>query len=201
MANKKISELTSANLPLAGTEEIAIVQGGETKKVAISEVGGGGSSPCVWAYNEIFSDEIVGTTLETYVRTIEIPKDFLNKGALDLEIKGERYTTFAGSVEMTVYFNTSDTDVGKLLLATVTGSSSASQKNLALRRKIIFNTDTIQTLVTLKASDDVVSTSNNIRNVTSSRVLKDYNFLRIYVQNPDVSVTTKIHGYSVTIYN
>lgn len=43
MANKKISELTSANLPLAGTEEVAIVQGGETKKVAISEVGGGAS--------------------------------------------------------------------------------------------------------------------------------------------------------------
>lgn len=44
MANKKITELTSATLPLAGTEEIAIVQGGETKKVAVSEVGGGGSS-------------------------------------------------------------------------------------------------------------------------------------------------------------
>jgi hypothetical protein len=40
MANKKISELTSATLPLAGTEEVAIVQGGETKKVAASEFGG-----------------------------------------------------------------------------------------------------------------------------------------------------------------
>ena len=44
MANKKITELTSATTPLAGTEEIAIVQGGETKKVAVSEVGGGGGS-------------------------------------------------------------------------------------------------------------------------------------------------------------
>ena len=42
MANKKISELTSANLPLAGTEELAIVQGGETKKVAASDLSGGG---------------------------------------------------------------------------------------------------------------------------------------------------------------
>ncbi len=33
MANKKISELNSASLPLAGTEEIPIVQGGETKKI------------------------------------------------------------------------------------------------------------------------------------------------------------------------
>ena len=40
MANKKISELTSASLPLAGTEEIPIVQSGVTKKVAVSEFDG-----------------------------------------------------------------------------------------------------------------------------------------------------------------
>lgn len=40
MADKKISELTSASLPLAGTEVVPIVQGGETKKVAVSEFGG-----------------------------------------------------------------------------------------------------------------------------------------------------------------
>ena len=37
MANKKISELNSASLPLSGTEVVPIVQGGETKKVATSE--------------------------------------------------------------------------------------------------------------------------------------------------------------------
>jgi hypothetical protein len=44
MADKKISELNLATTPLAGTEEIAIVQDGETKRVAVSNVGGGGSS-------------------------------------------------------------------------------------------------------------------------------------------------------------
>ena len=44
MANKKISELTSATLPLAGTEELVIVQGGETKKVAASDLSGGGGT-------------------------------------------------------------------------------------------------------------------------------------------------------------
>lgn len=38
MANKKISELTSATLPLAGTEEIPIVQGGETKKITANNL-------------------------------------------------------------------------------------------------------------------------------------------------------------------
>lgn len=38
--DKNFSSLTSATTPLSGTEEIAIVQGGETKKVAVSEFGG-----------------------------------------------------------------------------------------------------------------------------------------------------------------
>lgn len=44
MAEVKISELTSATTPLAGTETVPIVQGGVTKKVAVSNLGGGGSS-------------------------------------------------------------------------------------------------------------------------------------------------------------
>jgi len=37
MPDKKISQLTAATTPLAGTEVAPIVQGGETKKVAVSE--------------------------------------------------------------------------------------------------------------------------------------------------------------------
>lgn len=44
MANKKISELPAATTPLAGTEEFEIVQGGINKRVAASNVGGGGTS-------------------------------------------------------------------------------------------------------------------------------------------------------------
>lgn len=40
MADVKISALNSATTPLAGTETIPIVQGGETKKVAVSNVSG-----------------------------------------------------------------------------------------------------------------------------------------------------------------
>ena len=46
MAEVKISELTSATTPLAGTETVPIVQGGVTKKVAVSNLGGGGGA--VW---------------------------------------------------------------------------------------------------------------------------------------------------------
>jgi hypothetical protein len=41
MANTTISALPSATTPLAGTEVVPIVQGGVTKKVAVSNIGGG----------------------------------------------------------------------------------------------------------------------------------------------------------------
>jgi len=43
MADKKITELNSVNLPLTGSEEIPIVQDGETKKVEVSNIGSGES--------------------------------------------------------------------------------------------------------------------------------------------------------------
>jgi|694.fasta_scaffold81055_6 hypothetical protein len=41
MADKKISQLLGATTPLAGTEVLAIVQSGETKKVAVTDLTGG----------------------------------------------------------------------------------------------------------------------------------------------------------------
>jgi len=38
MANQKISQLPSATTPLAGTELVAIVQGGQTRRVAARAV-------------------------------------------------------------------------------------------------------------------------------------------------------------------
>lgn len=44
MANAKISELPSATTPLAGTELAVVVQAGETRQVAVSEIGGGSAA-------------------------------------------------------------------------------------------------------------------------------------------------------------
>ena len=43
MADKKITQLQDANLPLQGGEKLAIVQDGVTKKVSASDIGGGDS--------------------------------------------------------------------------------------------------------------------------------------------------------------
>lgn len=52
--SKKISELTSATTPLAGTELVEIVQGGTSKKVAASYLGGTGGSREVLSANRTY---------------------------------------------------------------------------------------------------------------------------------------------------
>jgi len=47
MANTTISALPPADTPLAGTEVVPIVQGGVTKQVAVSNIGGGGAGSVV----------------------------------------------------------------------------------------------------------------------------------------------------------
>ena len=47
MANTTISALPSATTPLEGTEVVPIVQNGVTKKVAVSDIGGGGSGSVI----------------------------------------------------------------------------------------------------------------------------------------------------------
>jgi hypothetical protein len=53
MANKKISQLTGATTPLTGTEELAIVQGGQSVKATaqdVADLGGGGTLPVETVY-------------------------------------------------------------------------------------------------------------------------------------------------------
>jgi len=47
MANTTITGLPAATTPLAGTEVVPIVQGGVTKQVAVSNIGGGGSGSVI----------------------------------------------------------------------------------------------------------------------------------------------------------
>jgi len=47
MANTTITALPAATTPLAGTEVVPIVQGGVTKQVAVSNIGGGGSGSVI----------------------------------------------------------------------------------------------------------------------------------------------------------
>ena len=106
MANKKITELTSATTPLAGTEEIAIVQGGETKKVAISEVGGGG--------------DVIDLDVK-YPILYQIYTTFNNLISSHLS-----FAVFSGTVS-NVFINGGNIFLRKVLSATTAGSSAQAR--------------------------------------------------------------------------
>jgi hypothetical protein len=79
MADKKISELTSADLPLTGAELVPIVQGGVTKKVAVSEVSAeieGQSTVLIEATLSDLGvstfDEVTPAKLAEYTATLDI---------------------------------------------------------------------------------------------------------------------------------
>ena len=62
MADVKISELNGATTPLSGTEVVPLVQNGETKKVAVSEIGGGANPTSGFLPvndNGVFVDSVV----------------------------------------------------------------------------------------------------------------------------------------------
>lgn len=53
MANKEVGELTAATVPLAGTELIHIVQGGNSRKATVADLGGGGGGGSTTIEEEI----------------------------------------------------------------------------------------------------------------------------------------------------
>ena len=129
MANKKITELTSATLPLDNTELIPIVQGGETKKVVVSDlksdkqdtlvsgtniktvngnsllgsgdlVVGGGFS----IISTIDSPSVVGTSANTIlVADVLIPANTIQAGDnVYFSMSGERVVSVSGNTGFTL---------------------------------------------------------------------------------------------------
>ena len=66
MADSRISDLTAATTPLAGTEEVVIVQGGDTKKVAVKYV-----APAYYSFAA--SDEATALTVANDLIKTRIP--------------------------------------------------------------------------------------------------------------------------------
>lgn len=82
MPDKKISELNGVSLPLTGTEEIPIVQNGETKKVTSLELGG--NSKRIININLPFIRITQSNTVFYWQRTFGLYADFtLSTGVTD----------------------------------------------------------------------------------------------------------------------
>jgi len=80
MSDKKITDLNSVTLPLEGTEELAIVQTGETKKIEVSNLVPSSDSD-IELIDKVFNISHTGTTANTTVYTINIPANTFKEGS------------------------------------------------------------------------------------------------------------------------
>jgi hypothetical protein len=142
MANVKISELTSATTPLAGTEAVPIVQGGVTKQVTTQDIadlggGGGASNPSVIALNVTDGTIVTGTTADTLSRSLLIPADTYTENGM-LEILGRILKIGNTGQSFRIYKNTSASLTGATLIATIS-SGVASLMHQGIRTYRINN--------------------------------------------------------------
>ena len=174
MAEVKISALTSATTPLAGTEVVPIVQGGVTKKVTTQDIAdlGGGINPSVIVLNASNGTAVTGTTADTLSQSILIPANTFTSNGM-LEVLGRILKTgTAGGQSFRIYKNTSASLTGATLIATIT-SGVASLMHQGIR--------------TYRINSNVMSGIN-----TSSALSSDYGTSTQFTTTFDTSVDNYI---------
>lgn len=139
MADKKISQLSAATVPLIGTEEIPVVQGGSTKKVSIDNVVNGKEiAPSKVTVDDVVIDNNAitlpsNTDLTLYQQGTGITKISRYKGAT-LELASQASSILAGEVVGTLDFYGSDGSGGGAGIGAYVRSYqyTASPNNLSL---------------------------------------------------------------------
>lgn len=89
--SKKISELDAATTPLSGTELIEIVQSGENKQVAVSDVGGGSgtvTSVSVVTANGVSGSVATATTTPAITLTVQASSE-TQSGIIEIATQAE----------------------------------------------------------------------------------------------------------------
>lgn len=154
----------------------------------------------VWSHDIIVNLTLTGTTAITYIGTVEFPKINLEgNGSVVFEIHTDKSATAAMS-RLQTSLNATDSPTGEVIFAITETNATTTGRNPSIQRTIIFNPTTIQHSVTIAASTDF-SSAGSFRHQVTSLPLKDNNFLRIYIENGSVGVTTTILGITAKIYN
>lgn len=190
MADKKISELNNATLPLAGTELVPIVQGGETVKVAVSDIGGGGSVPdateTVKGKLKLAGDlsgtadlPTVPNKLDKNTPIVGATKTKITYDSNGLVTAGADATTadiadstnkrYVTDAQLVVIGNTSGTNTGDQTLSGLGGVASNGAITGATKTKITYDSKGLVTAGSDATTDDINDTTTR-RYVTDTQI-------------------------------
>lgn len=183
MAEVKISELTSATTPLAGTETVPIVQGGVTKKVAVSNLGGGGSA--VWGgitgtlssqtdLNSALSGKqatlVSGTNIKTVNSTSLLGSGDVSVGVTS--VTGTSPITSSGGATPAISIATANTSTTGALTSTDWNTFNGKQAALVSGTNI----KTINSTSILGSGDLVINAGNRLATHILSKPRSGFNY-------------------------
>ena len=192
MADVKISALNSATTPLAGTETIPIVQGGETKKVDVSNLLKNSIQIINSYYGDGTSTSVTNTFLETISLSLKIPANTYGVGLLETFFRAIKIGT-AGTMNLKMYKNSVNSLVGASYIAQFGTNLSATTKFFqGIRTSLILADGTITSYSTTTAAPNDITTTVNAGNMVSFDVAVDnYILFTIQLQNiADIGAVT-----------
>jgi len=175
MANKKITELTSATLPLAGTEELAIVQGGETKKVAASDLGG--TSLRTESYEFVTGNQSLAASTSAYTPRYDVANSINNclfdtgrynwvtEAVTDSRMLGRNITFNQKAIRATINYallSTNTTFRVFYFKPNPSGSTGVAVDNLTIWEKTIVNTGGFRQPLVIEIPSDVTMEAGGI---------------------------------------
>lgn len=182
MAEVKISALSSATTPLAGTEVVPIVQGGVTKKVAVSNLGGGGSAVWGGITGTLSSQTDLQTALNAKQATLTSGTNIKTingvsvLGSGDLTVGGASAWLESNATDLTIWNN------GQGNIATNTSFGDGALK--------VNTTGTQNTAIGVGALSANTATSNS--------TAVGYNALRVSTGGSNVAIGTNALGSNTT---
>jgi hypothetical protein len=150
MADKKISALTGASTPLAGTEVLPIVQGGATVKVAVSDLTAGRAVSTA-ALNTT-GDATIGAALANTNRTITINGVANKAGRIDFQESGaSKWLVGNGAASENGVFEVYSTTTGTGVQLARNATSWAAGSDERIKDIIEPITDAANKVATLRA--------------------------------------------------
>ena len=196
MANKKITQLDPADLPLTGTEEAEIVQDGVNKRVAISNFGGGSGG-----VQSVTGDTVDNTDPDNPVVGVPDLQEVLTAGGTVIEGANEFYLDVAGAIfsygtpetsfivsdgspSELIKINQTDTDLQGILRIRETSEIELEQINTAGITKVTIEQPTATTewqVPAESAGTKIFASREYVQNFAFSSVPNEINIIDDFI--------------------
>lgn len=163
MAKKKFTELPAATTPLAGTEIIAIVQGGVSKQTTVDDLPSGGGTPTLDQVMEEGSSSVVDTTIIIEFNNGATTSSVVTLSSVEADISWDNGTDSAG-----ITLNSSGVNIASSKGVAFDGSFGTAGQVLQSNGNAAPPTyvDKIPKVVQVAASDETTALTTGTAKVT-----------------------------------